>query len=734
MPPAAPDSAAPFSQALANALNNADTLNDSTALTPPGYGQAFVDALNEAARGAMDAAFKEDDHKRDDSGKFTSGGGGGGKSDFDVITRPDPARPSLSSRAAGTTARVLKNYTKEDYHVLKEHLSPDSEARRSLGRKVLDYSKTLPSLLKTHGKEELHKAKHAAGALKALSTGNKPSTEQMKGLAALTFSVMMSAATMLTHGDPTGAAGHAAAHAASAAIAHLAQEFGAELAVHTAMEHGAKATAGAARYGLAKAGFGGGDDAAFDPDGPANGDDVELDDDEIKLLQAFLEQLAETVVSYEIPDDKLRDSLPEPPANDRVMIRRPGAEVASPRPFGRPSGARDAEFKESDVKRDEGGKFATQAGSGSESGPSERAAPDPASKSKPSPGTKTADKAREACQARVDKIVTEYESAGVEMSDKEFFGGGAKQKALADVAEVMYDFMGVSQADVPVTVVPTHDFKVGDKTYQSGGTYYGNDNRIEITDINDPATVGGVASHELMHAKYHAVREAYHAEGEAIAALTRNDDVDIDDIMSPNGRIKEAYQDQFPVHTVMPDGFGSYTDLKRDDGITDYSRAWWAAANEGKADGETAVNETLAEMASLDWQGVLPRLLWFKQSKVYKPIYQAIHQAYPKVMAAAKAEAASGGKFSTNLSALQASMRELGFTEFHRLEDKGLLIVGYEPPRTGQPPYNDFAVTINPHTNSWTGTWGRNRTRFEGKGYASLKTAFDKFKRGVDPD
>ena len=306
------------------------------------------------------------------------------------------------------------------------------------------------------------------------------------------------------------------------------------------------------------------------------------------------------------------------------------------------------------------------------------------------------------------------------------------QKMVRDIADVAYDYMGVSQADVPFGFQPSHEFKVGDKTFRSGGTFYHHENRIALTEGQSPVAggvgIGGLVSHEVMHAKYHAVTEAYRVEQEDLARLTRNDEVDIGDIMHPDGRIKEAYREQFPIHTAMPYGLGgSYSDLKKDDGITDYSREWWQAANDGKANGEIAVNETLAEMAALDWQGVLPRLLWFKRSKSYKPFYEAIHKLYPQIVAKAAEEKAAGGKFPTNFTTLTNDMRDLGFTQVFPVRDKGLLIVGYG--KQG----DDFAATIDTKTNTWSGTWGPNRTKMDGEGRDSLKKALVNFKRGVDP-
>ena len=79
---------------------------------------------------------------------------------------------------------------------------------------------------------------------------------------------------------------------------------------------------------------------------------------------------------------------------------------------------------------------------------------------------------------------------------------------------------------------------------------------------------------------------------------------------------------------------GNLVALGKDDGITDYSRAYWQDVENSGADPMTAVDETLAEMARLDIEGTLSRLIWYKQSKTFKPLYEAIHKLYPAAVKA----------------------------------------------------------------------------------------------------
>jgi hypothetical protein len=89
-----------------------------------------------------------------------------------------------------------------------------------------------------------------------------------------------------------------------------------------------------------------------------------------------------------------------------------------------------------------------------------------------------------------------------------------------------------------------------------------------------------------------------------------------------------------------PDGWGSADELRKDDGNTDYSREYWEAEAENKVHILSAVNETLAEMARLDWEGQLERRTWYKDSKAYKRLYKAINDVYPLIAGKTKPEAA----------------------------------------------------------------------------------------------
>jgi len=68
--------------------------------------------------------------------------------------------------------------------------------------------------------------------------------------------------------------------------------------------------------------------------------------------------------------------------------------------------------------------------------------------------------------------------------------------------------------------------------------------------------------------------------------------------MLPSGKLRPEYRDKYPAVDAYDRLVGDhYEQLKTEDGVSDYSRDWWAAYKNGKASIEQAWHETLAEMA-----------------------------------------------------------------------------------------------------------------------------------------
>lgn len=188
-------------------------------------------------------------------------------------------------------------------------------------------------------------------------------------------------------------------------------------------------------------------------------------------------------------------------------------------------------------------------------------------------------------------------------------------KAYRDIAQTVFQSMGIDKS-VNFSVSPPKKFTVGNRKCTTAGWYTSATNTVNICTGVDPHKIDNKIAHEAMHAKFEAIRKAYNKETEAI----------IDGVAG-----------SYPLHKSMGNSFGPPLNaLARDDGVTPYSTAYWkqAATDHKPQTAALATNETLAEMASLDQQGKLKGLPWYKNSTTYKPFYESIHKLYPAAVAA----------------------------------------------------------------------------------------------------
>lgn len=297
---------------------------------------------------------------RDPTGKWTAGSGGSGRSAkanrrpwieelrqesganrtpwIQELAEKEKNRPGVVSKAAHAAVHgaqhALGKFSEEDYEALKEHFKPRSKTRESHARYIMRVASVLPHLLKIHFREEWHKFKHAVGALKALSTGHRPTPDQWKGLRQTAITIAMAGAVFMLTGEPTGATAHAVEHVAEHAVEHVAEhsgaaaaqhliaEFGHELVTHTMYEHAAKFGAGAARMAAAALFGAGATHFAHKEEKQtkdAEEDTGEFSPDEIKLLQDYCETLADVVATYPIPDEDLKASLSDKKESDTTQ-------------------------------------------------------------------------------------------------------------------------------------------------------------------------------------------------------------------------------------------------------------------------------------------------------------------------------------------------------------------------------------------------------------------------------
>lgn len=151
-----------------------------------------------------------------------------------------------------------------------------------------------------------------------------------------------------------------------------------------------------------------------------------------------------------------------------------------------------------------------------------------------------------------------------------------------------------------------------------------------------PEALAPVLVHEIAHQQFQAVLNEWQKERAGIVAREREIGGDVTTVDgSGNVKIKKEYEAEFPLATVLEPLLGSrpaQKDLIETDGITDYSRDWWKAHGKSEATNMQAMHETIAEMARLDWEGTLHRLVWYKDSKTWRPLYEAVRDFYPEVV------------------------------------------------------------------------------------------------------
>lgn len=153
---------------------------------------------------------------------------------------------------------------------------------------------------------------------------------------------------------------------------------------------------------------------------------------------------------------------------------------------------------------------------------------------------------------------------------------------------------------------PGKTFQLGDKTYKYAGAAYMDDGHIEVfTDEVTEASLPGLMAHEVMHQRYNAFERLRSEESARLSKDPRN----TNDLMSPDGTLRPDVQHEYPVYTAYHNATGGakWETMKERDGVTDYSKTYWAEWQKGRMGTDKAVHETLAEMARLNAEtGVRP--------------------------------------------------------------------------------------------------------------------------------
>lgn len=162
-------------------------------------------------------------------------------------------------------------------------------------------------------------------------------------------------------------------------------------------------------------------------------------------------------------------------------------------------------------------------------------------------------------------------------------------------------------------------FTVGDQQFTQGGSYDPLEGIITIN-LSGTSTKHGmvaIVSHEVQHDRFNMVMGTYESEVQDIIA-------DKGDPIKPDGTLRDQYASRYPTYAaIQPHMEKNLDQLKKDDGVTPYSEAYWRATTmpDSRVSVKLAVNETLSEIASVNQTtGMIPG------KKVWREFYKAVNK------------------------------------------------------------------------------------------------------------
>jgi hypothetical protein len=236
-------------------------------------------------------------------------------------------------------------------------------------------------------------------------------------------------------------------------------------------------------------------------------------------------------------------------------------------------------------------------------------------------------------------------------------------KHLAEQAADVAKALDFDPAKINVTD-QERTFELNGQTHHAAGTYHPDTDTINLyskqlvhgTQFERSFANSGLIAHEIEHAKFQALLNDYKSEYEA---LQKDPDYEAskptwekapgaddgttrpvygprtDTFMHPDGRLKEPYAERYPVYSAYTDTFikagGIHDHFAKTDGVSHYSKEWWTDWANGKAQTDSAMHETLAEMARIKYTG--GSYMHFKEGKEPidgKKVYFATTKGSPK--------------------------------------------------------------------------------------------------------
>lgn len=169
-----------------------------------------------------------------------------------------------------------------------------------------------------------------------------------------------------------------------------------------------------------------------------------------------------------------------------------------------------------------------------------------------------------------------------------------------------------------------YQFQLAGQTASAGATYNPATNTITVyPSMRSPHLQGkpleGLLAHEVMHHKWDIALAQYKKEEQA--ALDA-------DHMRASGEIEEEHKAKYPAYVSMHPALNDFEKLKAEDGVTDYSKAWWNDWSNGTMTNfgngiYHPINETLAEMQRLGREtGIMPG------TDIWRSLHLAVTKTY----------------------------------------------------------------------------------------------------------
>ena len=190
-------------------------------------------------------------------------------------------------------------------------------------------------------------------------------------------------------------------------------------------------------------------------------------------------------------------------------------------------------------------------------------------------------------------------------------------QGIKSVADDVAKQFGYPADKIEATIGPSKFFELNGKTYTTAGEAWLESGRIQLypAALSNVKAVEEVTAHEVGHQLLERVFKAQEAERarmmadpETLAvAFVRNGENVIGPGIRPDGSLRtDALKERYPLYTAqwaVQDSPGTWAKLQKEDGVTQYSRDWWAAHEDGKATAKQAMHETYAEINMLAFTG-----------------------------------------------------------------------------------------------------------------------------------